>query len=571
MYPGCRQVLADNIRSRTTSRAEFRCRHRDGRYIWLETVGNLLLDERGEPTGAVLSSRDITDRKLAEERLKEYDQRLQLAMVSADMAVFAQDAEGRYTWLHNSHFGLSLDQVRGKRDADLWPPEFAQSLSAIVSRAIQTGQRVREEVSLEAQGEGRFFDLIVDPVKNDEGETVGVLGASLEVTTRRRLEDQLHQSQKLEAIGSLAGGIAHDFNNLLTAILGYTDLAMEDAGPNSPVQQDLREIDRAARSAESLTRQLLIFSRKSVVRPVVLRLNDILTHFEKVLRRVVGEHIDFRIQPGEDLGLVKADPGQIEQVLMNLAINARDAMPSGGTLTLQTASAELDEAFARARGGTRVGRFDALVVSDTGVGMPPEVLAKIFDPFFTTKGPKGTGLGLATVLGIVQQAGGYVIVDSVPRRGSIFTVYLPHTSDAREPAALGAAPPVIGGAETVLFVEDSESIRVMAERALQRLGYQVLSARDASEALAHAERTSFDLIVTDLVMPGLSGRELAERLLASRPDLKVVYTSGFTGDAEMVRGIETGATPFVRKPYTTDVLARTVRAVLNAPPPVSRR
>jgi PAS domain S-box-containing protein len=560
-----RGVFAEAIQRRTTGRAEFRSRRADGTFVWLEAVGKLLFDSAQRPIGAILSSRDISQRKRAEEASRDYDRRLRMALASANMAVFTQDRELRYTWVHNPQLGMTAEQVLGKTDLELLPQALAQQVTQIKRRALETGDRVREEVSAEVDGQQRFFELFVEPLKRDDGTTEGVIVASLDTTARRHLEGQLRQAQKLEAIGSLAGGIAHDFNNLLTAIVGYTDLALAQLDADSPLRKDLEEVSRAGRSAESLTRQLLIFSRKSIVQPVPLRLNDVVSRLDKILRRMVGEHVQFDLKIDEGLGFVKADAGQLEQVLMNLVVNARDAMPMGGMLTIETRLAELDEAFARAQGGSAVGAFDSLTVVDTGCGMTPDVLAQIFDPFFTTKGPdKGTGLGLATVQGIVQQAGGYVTVSSVPDRGSAFTVYLPRVAEEDDTVPAGSrAAAASAGTEAILFVEDDENIRTMAARALQRYGYVVVPARDATEAAARAAFRTFDLLITDIVLPGINGRALAEYLRKSNADLKVVFTSGFTDDSELLRASRSAGIPFVQKPYTMDSLARTVRRVLD--------
>ncbi len=560
-----RSVFTETFNRRGTASAELRLRRVDGAYIWLESVGTVVLDDQGDAAGAIVSSRDVTDRKRREESEREYDRRLRLAIASADMALFAQDRDLRYTWLHNAQLGIQAEDALGKTDLEVLPRGLAEQVTEIKMRALQTGERVREEVSVDVPGGRRYFELIAEPVHSGHEKPEGILGASLDTTARHQLEDQLRQAQKLETIGSLAGGIAHDFNNLLTAIVGYTELAMTELPLGTAARKDLDEVIRAGRSAESLTRQLLIFSRKSVVQPVLLRLNDIVGHLEKMLRRIIGEHVQLEVRMGESAGFVNADAGQLEQVLMNLVVNARDAMPTGGTLTIETSAIELDESFARAHGGTAVGAFESLRVIDTGCGMPPDVQLRIFEPFFTTKGPeKGTGLGLATVHGIVQAAGGYATVASVPGSGSTFTVYLPRatvSTDASLARANQSAVPT--GTETILFVEDDESIRTLATRGLQRYGYTVLTASNGGEALAMRHVGKLDLLVTDIVLPGMSGRELAERLRILHRDLKVVYTSGFTDDSELLRGIRAGDMPFVQKPYHVEALARTLRHILD--------
>ena len=568
VHPGDRERLQEVIKGAVeggrTGRAEYRGRRRDGTHVWLETVGKLLFDSENVPSGAILSTRDITERKRSEEERREYQRRLEIAVASANMAVFTQDRDLRYTWLHNPPFGMSVGQALGKTDRDLLPPGLAEQLMAIKQRAIETGEGTRVEVTGEVDGQLRYLDLMVEPLRNASGQTEGLTGAAFDTTARRRLETRLRQAQKLESLGSLAGGIAHDFNNLLTAILGYADLALDGIAADDPVRLDIDEIVRAGRSAESLTRQLLIFGRKSIIQPILLNLNEAVLRLDNILRRLVGEHIEFDVQLGRGLGSVHVDAGQLDQVLMNLVVNARDAMPMGGTLTIRTGSQRLDTTFVRSHGGTSPGLFDFLSISDTGTGMTPDIQAQIFDPFFTTKGPdKGTGLGLATVHGIVEQAGGYVDVQSAPGQGTALTVYLPRNSGDWPAASPAAASTVPAGTERILFVEDSPGVRTMATRALSSYGYTIVGAGNAAEAVARAATETFDLLVTDIVMPGQNGRALAEGLRASHPGLKVIFTSGFTDDTELLQGIRSGGTPFLQKPYTLESLAVIVRRVLD--------
>jgi PAS domain S-box-containing protein len=543
---------------------EFRFQHKDGSYRWILARSSVLKDAQGKPYRVLGSHVDITERKRSEETLRENERRLGLAVANSGMSVFAQDRDLRFTWIYNPQLGKTVAQMIGKTEADFFPPDLADQFILLKRRAMDTDERVHGEISADVGGQKCVFELLVEPVRNAAGEIEGIRGALLDITKRRELEDQLRQSQKLEAVGSLAGGIAHDFNNLLTAILGYADLAIDALDPANPIRADIEEIQRAGHSAEALTRQLLIFSRKGIVQPVLLPLNGIVTRLEKILRRVVGEDVEFRVRLGPSLGSVKADAGQLEQVVMNLVVNARDAMPSGGTLTLETDCVQVDEAFAASHGGSAVGQFDRLRVIDTGCGMTPEVQAQIFNPFFTTKGPeKGTGLGLATVHGIVYQAGGYVAVTSAPGQGSTFAIYLPRVAgQADSPRAGPTAIPA--GVETILFVEDDESIRTLGVRILRQYGYTVVPARHAAEALTLAEAHGrIDLLATDLVMPGVNGRVLAERLRQSRGDLKVLYTSGYTSDSVTLHDIQTSGLDFLQKPYTVEALVRAVRTVLD--------
>jgi two-component system cell cycle sensor histidine kinase/response regulator CckA len=389
-----------------------------------------------------------------------------------------------------------------------------------------------------------------------------------DLTDQRRLQQQLVQSQKMEAVGRLAGGIAHDFNNLLTVITSYSDLLLEDLAPTDPMRQDVEQVRHAADGAAALTRQLLAFSRQQVLAPRVVNLSAVVQSVEKMLHRVIGEDVELVTSLAPDLGAVKADVGQLEQVLMNLAVNARDAMPTGGKLTLETANVEHDPDYAREQEASPVRRFVMLAVSDTGVGMDEATKARIFEPFFTTKEPgKGTGLGLATVYGIVQQSGGFIWVYSELGRGTSFKIYLPQV-DAPPDAAGVAATELPRGTETVLLVEDAPAVRAAVRQVLERQGYTVLEAPhgNAALALATAHDGPIHLLLTDVVMPGLSGRQVADQLKQLRPDTRVLYASGYTDDAVVRHGVLEAGIAYLQKPFTTGSLARKVRETLDRPP-----
>jgi PAS domain S-box-containing protein len=388
-----------------------------------------------------------------------------------------------------------------------------------------------------------------------------------DLTEQRRLQEQLVQSQKMEAVGRLAGGIAHDFNNLLTVITSYSDLLLEDLAPTDPKREDVEQVRHAADGAAALTRQLLAFSRQQVLAPRVVNLSAVVQGVEKMLRRVIGEDVDLVTSLDPDVGSVKADVGQLEQVLMNLAVNARDAMPAGGQVMLETANIEYDPDYARDEAAGPARRFVMLAVSDTGIGMDEATKARIFEPFFTTKGPgKGTGLGLATVYGIVQQSGGYIWVYSELGRGTTFKIYLPEV-DAPPEAAAVAASELPRGTETVLLVEDSEAVRAVARQVLERQGYTVLEAPrgDVALALAAAHDGPIHLLLTDVVMPGLSGRQVADQLTELRPDMQVLYASGYTDDAVVRHGVLEAGIAYLQKPFTTATLTRKVRETLDRP------
>ena len=433
---------------------------------------------------------------------------------------------------------------------------------------IRAGYRVSDSETREHDREGRprvFLNNVVGFL--EDGHLVRVWGTQRDVTDQRHLEEQFRQSQKMEAVGQLAGGIAHDFNNLLTAILGNTQLLLRDLPPGDTKRGDVEEIRKASERAASLTRQLLAYSRRQMLQPVVLDLNVVVAEMDKLLRRLIGEHIALATVLAPELGRVKADPNQLEQVIVNLAVNARDAMPDGGKLTIETSNVDLDEAFAQAHLGSVPGPYAMFAVTDTGSGMDASVRAHLFEPFFTTKEVgKGTGLGLATVYGIVKQSDGYISVYSEPGRGTSFKIYLPRIET---PAGASAGPQkggVAGGTETILVVEDEPAVLSLSRRALETQGYVVLAASDAAAALRVVERHGgmIHLLLTDVVMPGLSGRELADQLSGQRPGIRVLYMSGYPGDAVVQHGTLPAGSAFLQKPFSPDGLARKVRDVLDA-------
>lgn len=425
-----------------------------------------------------------------------------------------------------------------------------------------------EDLAVEALRNGATDYVLKDRLGSLPLRVSRALREAEERQRRELLEDQLRQAQKVEVIGRLAGGVAHDFNNLLTLIGGYTDLALGQIPERDPLRENLEEVRDAARRAAELTRQLLAFGRRQILAPKVIDLNAVVAGANKMLRRLIGEDIQLGAVLAVDLWRVKADGGQIEQVIMNLAINARDAMPHGGSLTLETQNVALDDAYARAHVAVQPGPYVMLAVSDTGSGMDQETLGHLFEPFFTTKGPgQGTGLGLATVYGIVKQSGGNIWVYSEVGRGTTFKVYLPRVD---EPLASTTPPkprPSLRGTETILLVEDENALRLLARRVLEGNGYSVLEAAEGLTAIELVRRHEgpIHLLVTDVVMPHMSGRTVADEVMSLRPTVKVLYLSGYTANAIMLRGVLDPETPFLQKPFTLVTLASKVREVLDFP------
>ena len=418
------------------------------------------------------------------------------------------------------------------------------------------------------RGDGALIwvNLGVRAEQDARGQVLHYEWSVADITERKRLESELRQAQKLEAIGQLAGGVAHDFNNLLTVITGRSHLALGQLPADHAIRRHIDLIQTTAERAAALTRQLLAFSRKQVLESKVLDVNAVVTGLAPMLRRLIGEDLDFAVVPAPELGCVKADPSQLEQVILNLSVNARDAMPQGGRLTIETANVELDEAYTRRHLAASAGHFVMLAITDTGHGMDAAVKARIFEPFFTTKEPgKGTGLGLATVFGIVKQSGGSIEIYSEPGQGTTFKVYLPRVDEAVDRTAAVAAPTLARGSETILLVEDDEEVRALARETLDGHGYAVIPAAAPAEALRLAGSHSgpIHLLVTDVVMPQLSGRGLAEQLTPDHRDLRVLYMSGYAGDAVVRHGVLEEGTAFLQKPFTPDALLRKVREVLD--------
>ncbi len=515
------------------------------------------------------------ERKRAQEAIRESEERYRLLFERNLAGVYRMTLVGRVLECNDALariFGYaSRDELVDRDIAVLYPD--AHERRTFFDALLKTRGLANYEMRGERKGGGAVWTFQNASLLADEGAgEVIVEGTVADITERRLLEEQLRQSQKMEGIGQLAGGIAHDFNNLLTTVLGYSDMALSQLSPEDPIRPEIDEIRKAGVRASNLTRQLLAFSRKQVFEPRVIDLNALIADSSRMLGRLIGENIRLVTRLDPALGSIRADPGQVEQVIVNLVVNARDAMPGGGTLTIRTENVEVNGGSSRRHFGIAAGHYVLIAVADTGVGIDPETQKRIFEPFFTTKEkPHGTGLGLATVYGIVSQSGGQIFVASQLDRGSIFSIYLPRAAEPLSAAHVPTPDEVRRGTETILLVEDEDSVRRLARRCLDAAGYTVLQASSAEEALEIAARHPgrLDLLLTDVIMPGASGPDLARLLLVRRPDLRVLFVSGYADTAMASRGfVEPGAS-FLQKPFAPDALARKVRDVLDAREPAS--
>ena len=539
-------------------------RRKDGSLVHVSLSLSPMRDSGGNIVGASGVGRDVTARVAAEEKLRRTLERLQAVVSHMPIVLWTLDRDGIVTLSEGTlleKLGLKPGQLVGQSALEMF----------------RDNKEIYDHMRAALDGEMLHFTLpyagvMVEtwyvPIKDDEGRIQGTIGMGLDITERVQLEAQFRQAQKMEAVGRLAGGIAHDFNNLLTAILGYAELVLEQLPADSELAADIDQIRRAGLSASSLTRQLLAFSRRQMLKPEVICINDVVARTETLLRRLIGEDIELTTRLDTELAHVSADPAQIEQVIVNLAVNARDAMAEGGQLTVETGNVYLDSAFASAHMGARTGAHVMMKVSDTGIGMDESIKAHLFEPFFTTKEKtKGTGLGLATVYGVVKQSGGFIWADSAPGQGATFTMYLPVvdaplTDHAEAP---GSKLTPEAAHETILLVEDQDDVRRVAAAILRHGGYDVIEAAHPHAALAIVRDPGarFDLLLTDVVMPDMSGRELARVAANVRANLKVLYTSGYAENAIVEHGVIEPGLAFVPKPFTPKALLRAVRGVLD--------
>jgi PAS domain S-box-containing protein len=523
-------------------------------------------------------TREIIERRQTEELLLKSQSQLAQAQQLARIGSWEWDIvrdEVSFSEETRCIYGYSLgEEFDMKKCLERVHPEDVERVRQALGEAVQNRKPyVCEHRALLPDGTIHVINGRGEIVTDDEGKAIKLFGIVQDITEAhhaqealRRSEEQLRQSQKMEAVGRLAGGVAHDFNNLLTVINGYCAMALQKKEEVLPIRRNIEEILKAAERAASLTGQLLAFSRKQVLQPRVLQLGEVVQGMEKMLRRLIGEDVELVTSFNSDLGNVKADPGQLEQVIMNLAVNARDAMPRGGKLTISISNTTIDQKTKYRNRTLELGEYVLLAISDNGVGMTDEVKAHLFEPFFTTKGlGKGTGLGLATCYGIVCQSGGDIRVYSEPNSGTTFKIYLPRTDAVQEPVALLDVETLPAGTESILVVEDDASVRKLASIILRNCGYEVQECNNAFEALRLIKRTRYDLVVTDVIMPQMSGKELYDQIKSQLPQTKVLLMSGYTDDALAHHGVLDEGLSFLEKPFSPAKLARKVREVLGAP------
>lgn len=564
----------DRLRREGRLSTEYRFRCVDESYRWFHDDARLRADELGKEVEVFGAWLDITEQKHAESALRESELRFRELAENVREVFFINEPEtGQALYLspaYEAMFGHTREYAYATPNAWLervHPDDRGRLLTSMASTDAEKPPEEDVFRLLRPDGSVRWIRGRATPVFDESGKLIRVVGIVEDITELRRTQQQLFQSQKLEAVGRLAGGVAHDFNNLLTVIIGTGELMVEDLAEIDPLRENVKEILQAASRAGVLTRQLLAFSRQQVLELRVIDLNGLIGNMDKMLRRVIGEDVELDSALNPELGAVRADSGQLEQVVLNLVVNARDAMTDGGKLTLETTNVELDQVYVAAHEPVRSGSYVMLAVTDTGTGMTETVQASIFEPFFTTKPPgKGTGLGLATVYGIVKQSGGFIWVYSEPGKGTTFKIYLPRVAEAPEsPPVRSSAVEPMRGTETILVVEDETMVRSLVRAALVRRGYGVLEAASGGEALLMCEGhpEAIHLLVTDVIMPAMTGPDLAGRLMPLRPGMKVLYMSGYADRAITRHHMLEPGVAFLEKPFTPDSLAHKVRQVLD--------
>ncbi len=556
----------------------YRMRRKDGTTIWVEEKGRYIRDSEGKVLFHEGILRDVTERKLAEEKLIESEKRYRFVAESMPEQVWTADAGGLVDYVNRrniDYFHFPTESLPDAEWFNLIHPDDMEKTAEKWNHSLETGDDYEIEFRLKRwDGAYRWHLCRANAMRNQQGEIIKWFGTNTDIEDLKKAEERLHesetklqQSQKLESVGRLAGGIAHDFNNMLTAINGYSDLTLRRLAGDDPLRANILEIRKAGERSAQLTQQLLAFSRRQVLKPEVIDLNEVIVDTSNMLQRLIGEDIQLITVLDPKLGRVKADPGQISQVIMNLAVNARDAMPDGGNLTIKTVDVEIDHDFEKRHIPAAPESYVMLEVSDTGTGMNPAIQKQIFEPFFTTKEVgKGTGLGLATVYGIVKQSGGHIQVRSEVEKGAVFGIYLPRIENKPEIDETRNSPGQSRPAgEKILLVEDEDMVRSLTVRILTESGYVVTAARNGVEALriCAEEDCGFDLLVTDVVMPQMGGRELAVRLSETLPGLKVLFTSGYTDDEVFREGITEIGTNFIQKPFAPDELVKKVGDILG--------
>ncbi|MGO9008872.1 MAG: response regulator [Bryobacteraceae bacterium] len=564
-----------------SSPLEHRILHRDGSVHWVRNTSVPHYDQQGHLAAYDGLVSDITARKQAEEELQGSEARFRTLTEDAPIAI-SMSRLGRVVYANPTYlrmFGFErAEELNDRPTIELFAPQCRDEVMERANRRAQGLPVPREYEAIGRRADGSEFPMLVAVITMQFSEGSALVAFITDLTgpkrveeERRRLEEQLRQAQKLESIGRLAGGVAHDFNNLLTVINGYSQLLLRDLKAGDPLRGGIEEIHSAGERAAGLTRQLLAFSRKQVMSPRVLDLNRVVSEMQPMLARLLGEDVELCVELHAGAATICADRHQLEQVVMNLTVNARDSMPDGGELLIETAVVESGEGQARSHPDARVGRYVMLAVSDTGVGMDEETRNRIFEPFFTTKGiGKGTGLGLSMVQGIVAQSGGYIEVHSEEGKGTTFKIYLPALAEMAADAEVREVVPAAGGKETVLVVEDQAEVRKYAVAALKEYGYRVIPVENAGEALLRCEQEGIDLVLTDIVMPHISGRELADRLKTLQPGIKVLFMSGYTDNIIGHHGVLEDGAEFIEKPFSPEELARKVRTALGAPAPTAR-
>lgn len=567
-----KRASEDALRSGIGKTLDYRFHHKNGTWLLLESTSSVIRNAEGQPEKLLIVNRDITERKAAEEALRRSETHFRSVVEDAPYGICRASVAGSFLQVNPALQRMLLYEDEQEllrqdlaKDVFCHDKDYQRFIHLLMSaqgiKEIEMDWKRRDGTPItvrccghqinDVDGIPAYFELFAE-----------------DVTERRVLERQLRMAQKMEAIGRLSGGIAHDFNNLLGVIIGYSGVLRKALGPSNALCEHALEIEKAGQKAASLTKQLLAFSRQQVLTPAILNLNTLISDMERMLPRLLGEDIEVSLELDPTLGSVKTDQSQIEQVIMNLAVNARDAMPTGGRLKIRTANVELDHAYKRSHPGSNVGSYVLIGVTDTGTGMDTATLAHIFEPFFTTKEPgKGTGLGLSTVYGIVKQSNGYIWVDSAPGKGSSFDIYLPRYAGQPATEKQQVDPDKgLPNSESILLVEDADSLRKLAQKFLEAGGFRVWSAASGEEALELVARHpgTFDLLLTDVVMPGMNGRVLAEQLLPGHPRMKVLYMSGYTDSFIAGHGVLEEGIHLLHKPFTEEILIRKVCDVLNS-------